>query len=284
MVKRVAVLGPAGTNGHEAGSRLIGGGESEFVFCRSNVEVMEKVALGGVDYGVVPVHNNSTGLIADVGRYWTNQSADFESRKLYPVMEIVLPIRHCLLVHPDFTEGTGVKKIISHPEALKQCRKVIEEYGVADEVAALSTADAARVVSSSGTDSGLAALASGFAAQVHGLKALKEDVQDNDGNKTTFQLLSREKARATSNCKTAIMFWIKHETGSLVNALGIISFSRRNMLFLDSVFSGDNANIGWYVEFEGHKDDPVTKQILGLLGHVTKKLLVLGSFSELLYV
>jgi chorismate mutase / prephenate dehydratase len=279
MVKRVAVLGPKGTNGHEAGSRfMIGEEASEFIFCQENVEVFSKILSGEADYGVIPIHNSSTGLIDDVKRFWLGRGDDFEKRGVYPIMETSLSIRHCLLVRPDFPVDAKIKRVFSHPEALKQCRA----RGITDEQAALSTADAAQLVSLSDPESGIAAIASRFAAEAYGLKILQEDVQDNGSNETTFHLIGRKKSLATSGCKTAIIFWLDNEPGSLDGVLGVISAARRNKSMLATVFTGDKGKIAFYVEFDGHKDEKVVEHVLGLIKCITNKLVVLGSFLELL--
>jgi len=283
MAKRVAVLGPKGTNGHEAGSRFMIGEEvSEYIFCQGNVEVFSKILSGEADYGVAPIHNSSTGLIDDVKRFWLGRGDDFEKRGVYPIMETSLSIKHCLLVRPDFPTDAKIEKVFSHPEALKQCREVIKARGIVDEQAALSTADAARLVSLSDPGSGVAAIASRFVAETYGLKILQEDIQDNGGNETTFHLIGRKKSLATSGCKTAIIFWLDNEPGSLDGVLGVISAARRNKSMLATVFTGDKGKIAFYLEFDGHKDEKVVEHVLGLIKCITNKLVVLGSFLELL--
>ncbi len=285
MVNRVAVLGPKGTNGHEAGGRfMVGEDASEFIFCRSNVEVFSKISSGEADYGVTPIHNSSTGLIDDVKRFWLGQDGDFEKRGVYPIMETSLSIEHCLLVRPDFPTDAKIEKVFSHPEALKQCREVIEEYGIEDEQAALSTADAARLVSLSESGSKIAAIASRFTAETYGLKILKEGIQDNGGNETTFHLIGKKRSLPTSGCKTAIIFWVDNEPGSLDAVLGVISAARRNKSILATVFTGNKGKIAFYVEFDGHKEEKVIKHVSGLIECITNKLVVLGSFVELLRV
>jgi prephenate dehydratase len=285
MKKSVAVLGPKGTNGHEAANRLLNPlTDYDVHFFSGHAEILEKVKNGGVYYGVVPILNSSNGLIGDTRKFWLKQNGDFETRGIYPILELSLPIKHCLLAHPQKQEGQALETVFSHSEALEQCREAIISLGIKEERAALSTADAARIVAESGAESGQAAIASKFAAEIHGLKIVNENIQDNDGNKTTFHLVSREMARATTGCKTAIIFWLKDEAQALTKALNIISSPGKNMFILDAIFSGDRNNVAFYVEFEGHKDEEETKAILTLLKKSTTKMVILGSFPELLYL
>lgn len=282
-MKRVAVLGPAGTNGHEAASRFMAGREVEYVFCSNNEDIFPKVMSGEVDFGVVPIYNSSKGLIEKVKLFWETQEAVFDQRGIYPTMKTSLPIKHCLLVRPDYVEGGKIKKIFSHSEALGQCRNILEKMGVGDGESVSSTAEAARLISTSDANVECAAIASRFAAKTYGLKILREDVQDYGENKTTFHLIGREKTLPTSGCKTAIIFWLKNEIASLDSVTNVISAAKRNKSIIWPVPTGDEQNIGFYIEFDGHKDEEVITHVLGLINCkcVTNKLVVLGSFPEL---
>jgi prephenate dehydratase len=281
MSKRVAVLGPKGTNGHEAASRFMAGEDVEYVFCKKNEDIFPAVLLEKAEYGVVPIYNSSKGLIEKVKHFWMMQDARFDERGIYPIMETSLLIKHCLLVKPDFVEGTKIEKVFSHSEALGQCRNILEEKGVGDGESVSSTADAARLVSLSEAGAGVAAIASKFAAEIYGLKILQEDVHDNEGNETTFHLIGRKKTLLTSGCETAIMFWLKNETASLDGVINVISAARRNKSIIWPVPTGDKRNIGFYIEFDGHMEEEVIGHVLGLIKCITNRLIILGSFPEL---
>jgi chorismate mutase/prephenate dehydratase len=282
-MKKVAVLGPAGTNGHEAACRFFDGITiDDILFCSRNEDIFEMVLSGESEQGVVPIRNSSTGLIDDAKRFWIKESS--ASAGIYPVMELSLPIRHCLLVHPASSDVERIEKVLSHPEALKQCDLAIKRKKIGETVAALSTADASRIVSDDGGQNSLAAIASKFTASVYGLKVLEEDFQDNAGNATRFHLVSTWKTMPTSGCKTAVIFWLKHEPSALVSALNIISGAGRNIHMIEPIFSGNNDNVAFYVEFDGHRLEPVTLSILTILDHLANRLVVLGSYSELLYL
>ncbi|XP_050882277.1 arogenate dehydratase/prephenate dehydratase 1, chloroplastic [Lathyrus oleraceus] len=140
------------------------------------------VELWLVDKAVLPIENSADGSI--------HRNYDLLlQHKLNLVGEVQLRANHCLLGLPGVTMEELVS-VVSHPQALAQCRTVLNDLGV-DKVRDQDTAVAAKTVAINCVRH-TGAIASSRAAEIYGLDILAEGIQDDDENVTRFLVLARE--------------------------------------------------------------------------------------------
>ncbi|MCH8939787.1 MAG: prephenate dehydratase, partial [Chloroflexi bacterium] len=176
MPKRLAYLAPPGTYTEEATERY--DSEAERVPYPTFRAVIEAVRSGDVDEGVTAIENSLEGAVVDT------LDLLIQEETLHIKQEIMVPILHCLLIKPG-TRAEDIKSIFSHPQALGQCRRYLEnEYPNAQPVASLSTAAAVEQMQAS--DVPAAAIASRRAGDLYGAEVLATDIQDQPGNTTRF--------------------------------------------------------------------------------------------------
>ena len=144
------------------------------------------VVNGHADFAVIPIHN----LIAGPVHAALDAMAPFAS--LERVRELVLPIHLALLGIPG-ASAEGVREVLSHPIALKQCTQYLASRREIRAVEAPDTAGAARMVALR-RDPAVAAIAAGWAATHYGLAVLAEHLEDRADNATTFALIRRRTA------------------------------------------------------------------------------------------
>jgi prephenate dehydratase len=117
------------------------------------------------------------------------------------------------------------------------------------------------------------------------MQILDEGIEDRKNNYTRFLVLSPavEKKPIDKNAgyKTSIIFSIKHKPGALFGILG--EFATRN-LNLTKIESRPTKEKPWeynfYVDFEGHTNDEVVKQVIKAIKTKTSYLRVLGSYRK----
>lgn len=280
------VLGPAGTNGHEA-ARLVlsselqqfqfGATSYEIAYCGRNPDILRQ-AEQEESLGVVPIENSSAGLVADVVKgYWLKVLGE---PTLNVIGEIQLPIEHHLLVHPSVSDIAELTSVMSHPQALEQCAMSLSGLGLDRRTPASSTAGAAQYVSQDETFRTVGALASRFAAETYGLKVLRDNLQDSIGNATRFHIVGPRPMAPTGNDRTALIFWVPNEPGALVNMLECIRMGRVNMTTVHSIPLGSPGEYAFYVEFECHQFDTAGQRVFQRLRSLTDRLLILGSFPR----
>jgi prephenate dehydratase/chorismate mutase/prephenate dehydratase len=271
----VAFQGERGAFGDEAVQTYFGKGSQsrpEPIPCRAFADVFRAVATGEVEYGLVPVENSQAGSINDV--YDLLRQHD-----LFVIGEISHPVNHCLLCLPG-QQISDIKRVISHPQALAQSDVYLRELGV-EIVATYDTAGSAKMIREEHLE-GVAAVASAGAAELYQLEILAQGIQTIKDNYTRFIALGREPApRREGAAKTMIVMATAHQPGSLYRCLGVLAANNINLLKLESRPSRQRAwEYVFYLDFEGHREDPAVRSALADLAGNTTFCKVLGSFAR----
>lgn len=179
---KAAYQGQPGAFGHEACLTFLP--DHEPVAKPSFAAVIEAVATGEVDRGILPFENSCAGPVAEVQALLADLPLAIVSRHS-------LPVRMHLLALPG-TSLEMVRTVSSHPVALAQSAKALGELGVQTE-AASNTAVAAMALRDD-NDRTRAVLASEPAAKLYGLTILRRNVHDQPDNATSFCVLARKPA------------------------------------------------------------------------------------------
>ncbi|WP_435360220.1 prephenate dehydratase [Haloarchaeobius sp. DFWS5] len=186
----VVTLGPAGTYSHRAARAVADG--AEVSFRESVTSIVEAVAEGDANRGVVPIENSIEGSVTET----LDALASFE---VSVVQEVVTPIRHALLA-----QGESFETVASHPQALAQCREYLErEY---PDVAHEPVASTAQGVERAREDETVAAIAHpGNADET--VQVLAADVQDRTSNATRFFVVAPPADRSEAGGKTSLVVY-----------------------------------------------------------------------------
>lgn len=268
-------FGPFGTFTEQAvrsQADLAGG---ELVAFRTVPDVLDAVASGDVEYGVVPIENSIEGTVN-----FTQDALSFDYDLLIQ-REIVLNIEHCLLALPG-TALADITTVLSIPVATAQCHRYLRENLPDAEVrAANSTADAARIVS---TDkmAGAAAIAPCNAASLYGLDVVASNIEDHAGNQTRFVVVGRSGIPApTGHDVTGIVVYQRaDEPGSLISILQEFAARRVNITNLLSRPTKDGG-LGDYcfvMYLDGHIGDELVADALRALHAKQGAVKFLGSY------
>jgi prephenate dehydratase len=226
---RALTLGPAGTYSHRA-TRAIATDE-EIEFAESVTGIVEGVAGGEFQRGVIPVENSIEGSVSE--------SMDaLADRNVAVVREIVTPIRHALLAQ------TGEFEVVaSHAQALAQCREYLDrEYPNATLEAVASTSQG---VERAREDASVAAIGHpDNGGDV--LRVLAEDIQDQDSNTTRFVVIAPQSERSDAGGKTSIVVYPGNDyPGLLLELLECFADRDINLSRIESRPSGQR--LGDYV-------------------------------------
>jgi prephenate dehydratase len=185
---RTLTLGPEGTYSHRAAKSVT----DEIDFVESVTGIVEGVADGEYERGVVPIENSIEGSV-------TESLDALADRNLAVVREIITPIKHALLA-----QGDAFEVVTSHPQALAQCRGFLSEtYPDVDTEAAASTA---RGVERAREDPTVAAIGHPATAG-DDLEVLAHDIQDSSSNATRFVVLAPEAERSDAGGKSTVIIY-----------------------------------------------------------------------------
>ena len=267
---KVAFLGPEGTFTQEAALKHFG--HSALAVPLGAIdEVFREVAAGAVNYGVVPVENSTEGMI--------NHTLDtFLDSTLKICGEVELRIHHHLLVGPN-THPDRITRIYSHAQSLAQCRQWLDaHYPKAERVAVSSNADAAKRVIGEWNS---AAIAGDMAAELYNLQKLSEKIEDRPDNSTRFLIIGRDAIPPSGDDKTSIIAAVRNEPGALHHLLE--PFHRQGV-DLTRVETRPSRTGKWtyvfFIDFEGHCDNPEVAEVLRELASFVADLRVLGSYPK----
>lgn len=239
---------------------------------RSFGEVIDALEADEVDYALLPIENTIAGSI--------NEVYDLIARRAIRIVgEEVWPVEHCLVGLPH-SSLDDVRTIRSHPVALQQCQAFLDGLVGCVTESYHDTAGAAQAVASE-NDTSIAAIASEEAAQHYGLRVLRHGISDQSTNLTRFLLIGKkpEPFDPRQPSKTSLLFSVNHQHGALLRCLQVFDQQDINLTKLES---RPQVNAPWeylfYVDIEGHVDDPAIEKAMGVLRTHTNHLKVLGSY------
>jgi len=265
---KVYYLGPEGSYCHQALMRFMG----RSVAAEPAQDIEEVFSLteacpNGI--GLVPIENSLEGPLT--------QTYDLlmESHLLIQG-EIYLPIRLSLLGHTQ--DLTKAKRIVSHPYAFAQVRDWLRKnLGHLELMEVPSTSRAAYLASK---DKNALAIGPSEAASIYGLRVLKEIIPMREKGITRFVLLGHTLAKDTGQDKTSICFTLSHRPGTLHQALGAFSDGINLCLILSRPIKARPWEYAFFVDFEGHAQDPRVQVCLRKLQESTLTLRILGSYPK----
>jgi prephenate dehydratase len=264
----VAFQGEEGANSHEAIYQAFDS-EVSVLPCRTFEAIFAAVESGKADYGALPVENSTAGSISQAYDLLLDHDL-----KIW--QEVNFRVRHCLLANPG-TRMEDVRYVYSHPQALAQCERYLSSRNLEARVA-YDTAGSAKELAAN-PQSNAAVIASRLAAKLYGLEILDMDIEDLQFNYTRFFVLGdREPPRSARN-KTSVVFAVRHAPGALYAALGQFADKGINLTKLES---RPRRNRPWhyvfYLDFEGHWQDPSCRRALVGLLHQAAFVKLLGSY------
>jgi prephenate dehydratase len=230
------------------------------------------------DFAVVPIENSLAGSIGE--------TIDLViSKNVRIVGETSIPIRHCLIIHKNTTLDK-IKKVLSHPQALAQCREYLDRNGKNwEQVSVYDTAGSVKMIKEQNLKD-TAGIASELASEIYGMKLVKKGIEDDPTNTTRFVILQNADKKSidsepSGDDKTSAIFATKHEPGCLVKALSALSSNGINLNRIESrPFRGKPWEYYFYVDFSGHmKEEKIRMAVEELRGEV-EELKILGSYKR----
>ena len=266
---QVAHLGPPGTFSEAAAIKHFGHA-AEVVPCASFDDVIRRAESGTVGFAVVPVENSTEGAIG--------KSLDLMLQTpLHVCGEVMLRIHHHLLARSAAVDFMSIKRVYSHPQSLAQCHLwLAANLPHAERVPASSNAEAARLAQ---IEPDTAAIAGEAAAGRYGLARVAQNIEDEPSNTTRFLVLGNLQAEATGKDKTSLAMSAKNQPGAIHELLAPLAAHGVSMTRLESRPSRTaNWEYYFFVDIEGHRNDPPVAQALREIEAKALHLKVMGSY------
>ncbi|OUJ18577.1 Prephenate dehydratase [Methanonatronarchaeum thermophilum] len=265
---RILTLGPPGTYSEKATKKWTNKNikNPEIKLKSSPEEVINQINPKTI--GILPIENSIQGTVL--------QTIDLLNQKNVKIMgETIIEINHCLIGHN--TENTEI--IVSHPQALAQCRNYItNKFSNAETRTTGSTAHAAKLTTEF---TNMAAIAPAETAKKYNLNILEKNIQDVKQNKTRFIILATKDAEPTGNDKTTLIFSVKQKPGTLYKSLKPFAKRQINLTKLESRPSRKKLGDYYFIiDIEGHRKKPKIKKAIKELKKQTEQTKILGSYPK----
>jgi len=226
---KVAIQGELGSFSHQAASEMLP--KARVVPCTVSRVVFEALDSGRVDGAVIPIENSLAGSVTEHYDLLLEYSCYIER-------EYRLRIAHNLIAAPG-TKLRDIRRVLSHPVALAQCRDFFRRNPKLRSEPFYDTAGAVKhILENKSRDA--AGIASKLAAAQYGGKVLKAAIEDNKENYTRFFLVRKLVTRvktipvARKATKASIAFALKNKPGTLFRALRILAENGINMTKIES--------------------------------------------------
>jgi len=286
---KVAIQGELGSFSHEATERMLPG--CTVVPCARSVEVFDRVQRGSVAAAVIPIENSLAGTVAE--------HADLlVTRDVFIQGEFLLRIAHNVIAAPG-VKLAALRKVLSHPVALDQCRDFFRHHPRIEPVPFYDTAGSVKhVVANRLQDA--AGIAGRHAAREYSGKILQASVEDDKRNFTRFFLIRKTTTRSGGTLthkqgsvvsargyqrliprgasKTSIAFKVKNVPGALFKSLSVFALRDISLSKIESrPMRGRPWEYVFYVDFLRGDDEPA-RNALRHLGEVAEFVKVLGIY------
>ena len=273
---KIAIQGIEGSFSHLAAKKFFGDSSFELVFNSFNdfEAVIESVESDESDYAILPIENTTSGSINEV-------YDGLLSSNLSIVGEELFQVKHCLLGLEEIPLNK-IQKIYTHYQAARQCSKFLYSLNKTQVEFLDDTAKSILKIIDSGKPE-YAAIASKEAAELLGVKVLREEIANQAGNYTRFLVCSKNQIVVDKRIptKTSLVLATAHKAGSLVEALSVFKEFGINMTKLQSrPIIGNPWEEKFYLDFEGNLSDPNVQKLIDELGKHTRYLKILGCYQS----
>ena len=268
---KIAFLGPEGTFTQTAVHKHFGHSVRALPLASID-EVFHEVEAGQADFGVVPIENSTEGSV--------NHTLDrFLSSPLKICGEVELRIHQCLMGRVESLDQ--IRRVCTHPQSLAQCRQWLNEHlPDVERIPVSSNAEGARRARD---ETGTAAIAGRTAAEVYGLTLLAAEIEDRPDNTTRFFVVGRRLFGASGRDRTTLLVSTgKTEApGALYRLLEPLA---QNAVSMTRIESRPSQRGKWdyvfFIDIEGHVDDPPVATALAGLKSRASLYRVLGSYPR----
>ena len=271
MSDRIALQGEQGCFSHLASLEIFP--NAEIKFCSTFEETFQLAKENPKYKIVIPIENSLAGRVADIHYLIPKYKLQVHAEHFHKINHNLLGIKGSKI--------KDIETVRSHSQAIGQCQKIISDNNLKPIISA-DTAGSARFIFEK-KDKSEAAIASAFAAKIYNVEILKSNIEDESGNVTRFFIMGKESNHPElkdNKYITSCVFKLKSIPAALYKALGGFATNGVNLCKLES-FSVKNTfdQVNFYIDIEGHIEDPSLQKALEELGFHTQKLDILGVYE-----
>jgi prephenate dehydratase len=270
---KLGFLGPPGSFGEQAALRY--DPNAQRVPFDNHAAVLKALVADQVERVILPVENSLEGSVME------NIDGILREENLSICGEVVLPVEHFLIAAPG-TSLRDVRVVMSHSQALGQCRAFLDELEQEQALQYEPAFSTAGAVEKAVRTPGTAAIGSRRAAEIYNGHILAANIADVRNNKTRFVVLDQTDAEPTGDDKTSVAFTTEHDRpGSLIEVLSELPKHGINLTRIESRPSRQELGVYvFFIDFQGHRLEPEVAAALDAVKGYSSYFRLLGSYPR----
>lgn len=239
--------------------------------CPGWTDVFEGVMSGVYDYGIVPIENTLGGVVEQTNDLLIHSDVSI-------VGAVELTIHQCLLTLPE-TDHREIRVVYSHQQALAQCRNFLARNRL-EGVPWYNTAGAAKMLMTE-KPKATAVIASHTTAELYNLEIIKENIEDNEANRTRFIVISKNhEENGGDKCSILFSTANTHKAGVLFKVLEVFANENISLSRIESI-PDTPGNYVFQVDLLGSRNDENVKRALEQIVERTSKMRFMGCYKEI---
>ena len=275
---RIAYLGPEASFGEMANDFFIKKYNLEKAYptpMPSVRQIVEYVQTNPGTLGVVPVENSVIGTVRET----LDTLMKPENTQVNIVAETVIPIQYCLVSRT--TEFYSITGIIANQQAMGQCREFIEKELPRNLNIIEVTNPPEAAITLREYNLTYASIGSKKIAEAYNLNILKENINDDKSNRTSYVLIGAVDTAPTGNDKTTLTFTTENRPGALMEILNIFYKNNINLSYISSQQSKQDENdYIFVVSFDGHAKEKYISDTIKQVQDKAAYLKIIGSYEK----
>lgn len=269
--KRVAIQGIKASFHEEAALKFFGN-NIETIECNSFKQTCEELKNKQADFVVMAIENSIAGSL--LPNYTLLRDYHFSI-----IGEVYLHIQLNLMALPG-VRFEDIKKVESHPIAIRQCDDFFNEHPELNVFESSDTAACAKRIQDEQLKD-TAAVANKLAAETYGLEIMERRIETNKKNYTRFLILTDSKDIIVPDAnKSSISFQVTDEVGSLVKVLNIFAEHNINMSKVQSMpILGKRNQYNFYIDLEFPSKTDYEEAVRKILRY-TVNFAIMGEYKK----
>ena len=223
---------------------------------------------------VVPIETTYKGIIRET----LDNLIQTKNQNIKILAETIIPVNDCIL--SKTTEFYSISGLIANPNALAKCQTFIREEmpRQLNVIIAESMDDSARMLNNYNLTYSI--IGTKKTAELYNLNVLKEHVEDFKINNRRFVVIGDAETQPTGHDKTSIVIFLKDRQGALLDIIQVFVKYHINITQINSKMMNNNeAEQAVFIDFDGHKDDEIIKDLMNDLIPVSMGARMIGSYA-----
>ncbi len=223
---------------------------------------------------VLPVETTYKGIIRET----VDNLITTKNQNIQILAETIIPVNDCIL--SKTTEFYSVTGLIANPNALSKCKKFIREEmpRQLNVVIAESMDDSARMLNNYNLTYSI--IGTPKTAELYNLNILKEHIEDFKINNRRFIVIGDANTKPTGYDKTSMVLFLDDHQGALLDIVQVFVKYHINITQINSkMVSGADKEQAVFIDFDGHKEDEIIRNLINDLTPNSKGMRIIGSYA-----